>query len=103
MDSSDRCNRETCGHGVVSAGSGGNDGSVVLMIVSLMRPNIVRVIKWRRMRWAGHVARMGERRGVFRVLVGKPEGKRPLERHRHSWEDNIKLDLQDGLDLAGSG
>jgi len=56
-------------------------------------PNIVRVIKWRRMRWAGHVARMGERRGIYRVLVGKPEGKRPLGRTRHRWEDNIKIDL----------
>ena len=56
-------------------------------------PNIVRVIKSRRMRWAGHVARMGERRGVYRVLVGKPEGKRPLGRPRHRWENNIKMDL----------
>jgi hypothetical protein len=45
-------------------------------------PNIVRVIKWRRMRWAGHVARMGEERGVYRVLIGRPEGKRPLRRPR---------------------
>ena len=59
-------------------------------------PNIVRVIKSRRMRWAGHVARMGERRGVYRVLVGKPEGKRPLTRPRHRWEDNIKIDLLEG-------
>jgi len=58
-------------------------------------PNIVRVIKSRRMRWAGHVARMGERRGVYRVLVGKPEGKRPLGRPRRRWEDNIKIDLQE--------
>ena len=58
-------------------------------------PNIVRVIKSRRMRRAGHVARMGERRGVYRVLVGKSEGKRPLGRHRHRWEDNIKMDLQE--------
>jgi len=55
--------------------------------------NIVRVIKSRRMRWVGHVARMGERRGVYRVLVGKPEGKRVLGRPRHRWEDNIKMDL----------
>jgi len=52
--------------------------------------NIVRVIKYRRMRWAGHVARMGERRGVYRALVGKPEGKRPLGRPRRRWEDNIR-------------
>ena len=57
-------------------------------------PNIVRVVKSRRMRWAGHVARMGEGRGVYRVLVGKPEGKRSLGRHRHRWEDYIKMDLQ---------
>jgi len=56
-------------------------------------PNIVRVIKWIRMRWAVHVARMGERRGVYRVLVGKPEGMRPLGRPRRRWEDNIKIDL----------
>ena len=55
----------------------------------------MRVIKSRRMRWAGHVARIGEGRGVYRVLVGKPEGKRPLGRHRHRWEDNIKMDLQE--------
>jgi hypothetical protein len=58
-------------------------------------PNIVRVVKWRRMRWMGHVARMDEGRGVYRVLVGKPEGKRPLGRPRHRWEDNIKMDLQE--------
>ena len=52
------------------------------------------VVKSRRMRRAGHVARMGEGRGVHRVLVGKPEGKRPLGRPRHRWEDNIKMDLQ---------
>jgi hypothetical protein len=58
-------------------------------------PNIVRVLKLRRMRWAGHVARMGEDRGVHRVLVGKPEGKRPMGRPRRRWEDNINLDLQE--------
>jgi hypothetical protein len=58
-------------------------------------PSIVCVIKSRRMRWVGNVACMGERRGVFRVLVGKPEGKRPLWRPRHRWEDNIKMDLQE--------
>ena len=58
-------------------------------------PNIVRVIKSRRMRWAGHVARMGEERRVHRVLVGKPEGKRPLGRHRRRSVDNIKMDLQE--------
>ena len=58
-------------------------------------PNIVRVIKSRRMRWAGHVARMEEGRGVHKVLVGKPEGQRPLGRPRHRWEDNIKMDLEE--------
>ena len=58
-------------------------------------PNIVRVIKWRRMRWTGHVARMGEERGVYRFLVGKPEGRRPLGRHRCRWVDNIRMDLQE--------
>ena len=58
-------------------------------------PNIVRVIKSRRMRWAGHVARMGEERGVYRVLVGKPEGRRPLGRPRRRWVDNIRMDLQE--------
>jgi hypothetical protein len=56
---------------------------------------IVRVIKSRRMRWAGHVARMGEGRGVYRVFVGKPEKKIPLGRPRYRWEDNIKMDLQE--------
>jgi hypothetical protein len=55
-------------------------------------PNIVRVIKLRRMRWAGHVARMEEGRGVYRVLVRRPEGKRLLGRPRHRWEDNIKIE-----------
>ena len=58
-------------------------------------PNIVRVIKSKRMRWAGHVARMGEDRGVYRVLVRKPEGKRPLGRPRHRWVDNIRMNLQE--------
>ena len=58
-------------------------------------PNIVRVIKSRRMRWAGHVARMGEERGLYRVLVGKPEGKRPLGRPRRRWVDNIRTELQE--------
>ena len=65
--------------------------------------------KSRRMGWAWHVERMGERRGVYRVLVGKPDEKRPLGRPRRRWEDNIKMDLQevgcegDGLDRAGTG
>jgi hypothetical protein len=72
-------------------------------------PNIVRVIKSKRMRWAGHVACMGERRGVYRVLVGKPVGTRELRKHRRKWEANINMDFQEvgcgvcGLDRAGSG
>jgi hypothetical protein len=57
--------------------------------------NIFRVIKSRRMRWAGHVVRLGKRRGVYRVLVGKPEEKRPLVRPRRRWEDNNNMDLQE--------
>ena len=57
--------------------------------------NIVWVIKSRRIRWAGHVARMGEERGLYRVLVGKPGGRRPLGRPRHRWVDNIRMDLQE--------
>jgi transcription termination factor 2 len=58
-------------------------------------PNIVRMIKSRRMRWAGHVARMEERRRVYRILVGKPEGKGPPGRPGRRWEDNIKMDLEE--------
>ena len=58
-------------------------------------PNIVRVIKERRMRWAGHVAPMGERKGVYKVVVGKPEEKGPLERPRRRWEDNVTMGLQE--------
>ena len=57
--------------------------------------NIVRMIKSRRMRWAGHVARMGEMKAVYRGLVGKPEGKKQLGRPKHRWVDNIKIDLQE--------
>jgi hypothetical protein len=72
-------------------------------------PNIVRVIKSRRSRWADHVTRIGDRRGVYRVSVGKPEGKSPLGRPKLRWEYNIKIDLQEvgcfgnGLDRAGPG
>jgi len=58
-------------------------------------PNVVRVIKSRRMRWAGHVARMGEEKEVYRVLLGKPEGRIPLGRPRRRWVDNNRMDLQD--------
>jgi hypothetical protein len=71
-------------------------------------PDIIRQIKSRKMRWAGQVARMGAGRNVYRVLVGKSEGKRPLERPRHRWEDGIEMDLRElgwggGVDLPGSG
>jgi hypothetical protein len=56
-------------------------------------PNIIRTVKSRRMRWAGHVARMEERRGTYRVLVRRPEGKRPLGRPRRIWDGNINMDL----------
>jgi hypothetical protein len=58
-------------------------------------PNIIRMIKSRRMRWAGHLARMGEKRNACRTLVGKPEGNRLLERPTHTWDDNIKIDLRE--------
>jgi hypothetical protein len=64
-------------------------------------PRIIRIIKSRRMRWVGHVARMGEKRNVCRLLVGKPEGKRPLGRSRLRWIDNIKMDLLEiGLNVV---
>jgi hypothetical protein len=71
-------------------------------------PDIIRQIKSRRIRWAGHVARMGEGRNVYRVLVGKPEGKRPLGRPRRRWEIGIKMDLREigwgcGMGSPGSG
>jgi hypothetical protein len=54
-------------------------------------PSIIRIIKSRRMRWAGHVARMGEKRNAYRLLVGKPDGKRPLGRPRRRWVDNVRI------------
>ena len=67
-------------------------------------PNILRLVKSKRMRWAGHVARTGEVRDVHRVLVGKPEGKRPLERPRRRWDDNIKMNFQEvGGSCGGTG
>jgi hypothetical protein len=71
-------------------------------------PNIIRMIKSRRMRWAEHIGQMGEMRNAYRRLVGKPEGKRPLGRQRRRWVDNIKMDLRHrtgwyGLDRTGSG
>jgi hypothetical protein len=58
-------------------------------------PSMIRIIKSRRMRWAGHVERMGKKRNVYRILVGKQEGKRPLGKPTHRWQDNIKVDLRD--------
>jgi hypothetical protein len=58
-------------------------------------PSIIRMTKSRRMRWEEHVARMGEKRNIYGIFVGKPEGKRPLERPRHRWENNIKMDLRE--------
>jgi hypothetical protein len=58
-------------------------------------PNIIWVIRSRRMSWAGNIARMGEKSGAYRILVGRPEGRRPLGRPRRRWEDNIKMDLQE--------
>jgi len=72
-----------------------------ILVIILALPNIVRVVKSRRTRWAGHEARIGEGRGVRRVLVGKPEGKRPLGRPRRRWEDNINMDLQDVGGVCG--
>jgi hypothetical protein len=63
-------------------------------------PDIIRQVKSRRMRWAGHVARMGEERKVYKVLMGKPEGKRPPGRPRHRWEDGIRMDLRE-IGLGG--
>jgi hypothetical protein len=64
-------------------------------------PSIIRIIKSRRMRWAGYVARMGKKRNVYRLLVGKPEGKRPLGRPRRRWMNNIKMDiLEIGLNVV---
>jgi hypothetical protein len=72
-------------------------------------PDIIGQVKSRRMRWAGHAARMGEERKVYKVLVGNPQGKRPLGRPMHRWEDGIRMDLREiglgvcGLDSTGSG
>jgi hypothetical protein len=76
-------------------------------ITCIVRQVIIRMIKSRRMKWAGHVASMGEKRNAYRILVGKPEGKRPLGRPRCRWEDNIRMTLReigwggmDWIDLA---
>jgi hypothetical protein len=71
-------------------------------------PNIIRVIKYRGVKWAGYVARMGGMRSAFKILVGKPEGKRPLGRSARGWDDNIRMDLREtgwdcGLGSSGLG
>jgi hypothetical protein len=91
----------------VSAKINGANNSELYALYS--SPNIIRVMKSRTLRWEGHVARMGERRGAYRALVGKSEGRRPLGRPRRRWEDNIEMDLREvgwgghGLDQSGLG
>jgi hypothetical protein len=65
----------------------------VINLIRAEKAKIIRIIKSRGIRWAGHVARMGEKRNVYKLLLGKPEGKRPLGRPRRRWIDNIKMDL----------
>jgi hypothetical protein len=82
---------------------------MTIVFVFLELPDIIRQVKSRRMRWAGHVARMGKKRKVYKILVGKPERKIPLGRPRRRWEDGIRMYLKDiglggcGLDSTGSG
>jgi hypothetical protein len=84
--------REEDGHG---------ENCIMMNFITIFFTKYCWVIKSRRMRWVGHVACMQEGRGVYRVLVGRPEGKRPLGRPRHRWEDNIKMDLREnGIDGA---
>ncbi|KAJ4440590.1 hypothetical protein ANN_08736 [Periplaneta americana] len=91
------------GGGGGGGGSGGGDGDSrewrklhnTELHALYSSPDIITNIKSRRLRWAGHVARMGESRNAYRVLVGRPEGKRPLGRPRRRWEDNIKMDLRE--------
>jgi hypothetical protein len=71
-------------------GGGDNDN----VDINRTSPNIIRVITSRRMRWAGHVTRVGEKRNPYKILIGKRDGKRPLKRRRHRWEDNIRIDLK---------
>jgi hypothetical protein len=83
------------GGGVIIVSSVDLGHIIIIIIIINSLPSIVRVVKSKRMRWAGHVARVGEERGVHRVLVGKPEGKRPLGRPRLRWEDKIKMYVQE--------
>ena len=75
-------------------GMGSDEGSTMRRFIVLPSPNIVRVIKSRRLRWASHVARMEEGRSAFKILTSKPTRRRPLGRPRRRWEDNIRIDLE---------
>jgi hypothetical protein len=91
---------------VLVFGKQGTVNAVELLYALYSSRNIIRMIKSKRLRWAGHGARMGERRGAYRALVGKPEGRRPLGRPRRRWENNIKMDhgevgWRHGLDRFG--
>jgi hypothetical protein len=90
------CNREKHSREKISDTSRRKSANLyICLYMYIYIPSTVRVIKSRRMRWAGNVARMWDRRGAHKVLVGKPEGKWPLGRPRRRWEDNIKTDLQE--------
>ena len=80
---------------------GSGEGSTMRNFILYRSPNIVRVIKSRRLRWAGHVARMEEETTAFKNFTGKPTGKRPLERLRRRWEDNIRIELKKLVSIRG--
>jgi hypothetical protein len=81
----------------VSGLMGTHFGKIFLVPDLYSSQSIIRIIKARKMRWAGRIARMGEKRNAYRLLVGKPEGRRSLERPRCRWLDNIRMDLVDGV------
>ena len=81
---------------------GSGEGSKMRNFIVYRSPKIARMIKSRRLRWAGHVARMEEGRSPFKILTGKNTGKRPLGRSRRSWEDNIRMDLEEIKINAGN-
>jgi hypothetical protein len=80
---------------------------ICIKLILELSPRIIRIVKSRRTEWAGHVARMREKRNVYTILAGKPGGKRPIGRPRRRWVDNIKMDPReigfDGFDCSGSG